>query len=697
MTPRSVAGEGLRRVGATRRLRLEQLESRWLLATLYVSTSGNDAADGSSATPWKTLQYAADHVQAGDTVIVRAGNYTGFYLETDGTAASRIVFSGEAGANITQRNATTPDGINLEGADYVTVEGFTVNNMPRAGIRSVTNHHVILRSNHCDSNFKWGILTGFSDDILIEGNITSRSQDEHGIYFSNSADRAIIRNNISWGNRANGIHMNGDASLGGDGILSNCLVEGNIIFGNGVGGGSGINCDGVQNSTIRNNLIYDTHASGISLYRIDGGGGSSNNLVVNNTVVVAADGRWAMNIQSGSTGNTLRNNIFLNNHSFRGSIDISADSLAGFTSDYNVLMNRMTTNGGTTIQTLAQWQASGRDQHSLVAIASELFVDPASDFHLSGTSPAADAGTSSLAPSVDLEGNARPAGLGIDIGAYERGGTPPPNDPPTDLSLSNGSIKENAANGTLVGVLSAVDPNSGDTHTFTLLDSAGGRFAINGNQLVVASGSLINFEVGTSHSITVRVTDRGGAIYDESFTITVENVNEVVGFDVQRGAMQRSYIRFLDLVFESSDGLAQLIAEGRLWMTRYSLTGTGGSYVNLAGKAVAIGNRIQIDFGAAGIGGNRNTAAGDGYYRLRVDADGDGTFETWKHFYRLLGDTNRDRWVNTTDVNAVNADRGKTGVRNTDLNGDLVVNTTDVNIVKKQRGRSVANWLPLDD
>jgi hypothetical protein len=687
-----------RPAGATRRLRLEQLESRLALATLYVSTSGNDGASGSEATPWRTLQHAANQVQAGDTVIVRAGNYVGFHLTEDGTAANRITFRGETGANITQRNATTPDGINLEGADYVTIEGFTVNNMPRTGIRSVLNHHVIIRDNRCDSNFKWGILTGFSDDILIEGNTTSRSQDEHGIYFSNSADRAVIRNNISWGNRANGIHMNGDVSLGGDGILSNCLVEGNIIFGNGVGGGSGINCDGVQNSTIRNNLIYDTHASGISLYRIDGGGGSSGNLVVNNTVIVAADGRWAMNIQGGSTGNTLRNNIFLNNHSFRGSIDISADSLTGFTSDYNVLMNRMTTNGGTTVQTLAQWQASGRDAHSLVATPAQLFVNAAAfDFHLSATSPAAEAGTSSFAPSIDLEGNARPMGAAVDIGAYERDGAPAVNDPPTDLSLSNSSVNENAANGKLVGLLSAVDPDAGDSHTYTLVNNAGGRFGISGNQLVVVNGSLLDFEAGTSHSITVRVTDSGGETYDESFTISVQNVNEVVSFDVQRGAAQRSYIRYLDVVFESAEGLAQLIAEGRLWMTRYSLTGTGGSYVNLAGKAVAIGNRIQIDFGVQGIGGNRNTSAGDGYYRLRVDADDDGTFETWKHFYRLLGDTNRDRWVNTTDVNAVNAARGQTGVRNTDLNGDLVVNTTDVNIVNRQRGRSIANWLALDD
>ena len=127
---------------------------------------------------------------------------------------------------ITQRNATTPDGINLEGADYVTIEGFTVNGMPRTGIRSVLNHHVIIRNNRLDKNSKWGILTGFSDDLLIENNVATRSQVEHGIYVSNSGDRPIIRNNMIWGNRANGIHMNGDASLGGDGIISGALVEG---------------------------------------------------------------------------------------------------------------------------------------------------------------------------------------------------------------------------------------------------------------------------------------------------------------------------------------------------------------------------------------------------------------------------------------------------------------------------------------
>ena len=68
----------------------------------------------------------------------------------------------------------TPDGINLEGADYVKVDGFRVDNatgtITRAGIRSVTNQGVIISHNVCDRSGTWGIFTGFSQDVLIEGN-----------------------------------------------------------------------------------------------------------------------------------------------------------------------------------------------------------------------------------------------------------------------------------------------------------------------------------------------------------------------------------------------------------------------------------------------------------------------------------------------------------------------------------------------
>ena len=269
-----------------------------------------------------------------------------------GTAAAPIEFFAEPGVLINQPNPVRTDhGINLENASHVVIDGFEVTGMNRAGVRSVGVNgntfasHVTIRNVHSYDNGYWGIFTGFVNDLLIENNRTSGSEVEHGIYVSNSGDRPTIRNNVSWDNNRNGIHMNGDAELGGDGIISNALITGNIIYGNGAGGGSGINMDGVQNSRIENNLLYDNHASGISLYRIDGGGGSNGNVVVNNTIHIASNGRWALNIQDGSTGNTVFNNILLNDHSFRGAIDVCEDSLTGFDSDYNVMISRFTSGG----------------------------------------------------------------------------------------------------------------------------------------------------------------------------------------------------------------------------------------------------------------------------------------------------------------------------------------------------------------
>lgn len=384
---------------------------------------GSDANPGTSQAPWATLQHAADQVVAGDTVLVASGDYAGFQLSTSGTEGAPITFrsaDGEA-PRITADNPSTPDGLNLEGASWIVIEGFEVDGRSRAGIRAVLCEHVTIRGNSCDSNGTWGIFTGFCDDLLIEENATSRSGDEHGIYVSNSGDRPVIRNNLIWGNHANGIHMNGDASMGGDGLISDALVENNIIWDNGEGGGSGINMDGVQYSLVRNNLIFTTQASGISLYRIDGAEGSNNNRVLNNTVLVASDGRWALNIQDSSTGNVVRNNVFWSEHGYRGAMSVCAGCLTGFSSDHNAVEDRFTLDDGDSVMSLAEWRtATGQDVDSFVATPSELFESVAgNDYHLKEGSSAVDAGETRADVEADLENTPRPLGAGHDIGAFE--------------------------------------------------------------------------------------------------------------------------------------------------------------------------------------------------------------------------------------------------------------------------------------
>lgn len=101
-----------------------------------------------------------------------------------------------------------------------------------------------------------------------------------------------------------------------------------------------------------------------------------------------------------------------------------------------------------------------------------------------------------------------------------------PNQPPADISLSSASVDENSPAGTLVGLLSADDPDPGESFTFSLLDDAGGRFAVSGAQLLVAGA--LDYEVAASHAVTVRVTDAGGQTHDEAFVIAIADVAGVM-------------------------------------------------------------------------------------------------------------------------------------------------------------------------
>lgn len=95
-----------------------------------------------------------------------------------------------------------------------------------------------------------------------------------------------------------------------------------------------------------------------------------------------------------------------------------APEVAGFESDYSVLMDRLSTDDGNSASTLSEWQALGYDEHSFIAAPPELFVG-GDDFHLRPGSPAIDAGLALPDVVVDLEGRSRPQGSAYDVGALE--------------------------------------------------------------------------------------------------------------------------------------------------------------------------------------------------------------------------------------------------------------------------------------
>jgi hypothetical protein len=107
----------------------------------------------------------------------------------------------------------------------------------------------------------------------------------------------------------------------------------------------------------------------------------------------------------------------------------------------------------------------------------------------------------------------------------------PPNVAPSKIGLSQSSIAEMAEGGTMIGALSAQDINPGDSFNLTLLNNADGRFALDATatNLLVLDGSRLDYEQSAFHTVTIRVTDRGGLFHDENLTIAVQDVSPEKG------------------------------------------------------------------------------------------------------------------------------------------------------------------------
>ena len=99
---------------------------------------------------------------------------------------------------------------------------------------------------------------------------------------------------------------------------------------------------------------------------------------------------------------------------------------------------------------------------------------------------------------------------------------------PTQPTLDNLTVDENAANDTVVGTLSSSDPDSiGTNFTFAITDDAGGRFKIVNDEVQVANSNLLDYESTTSHTITVRVTeDDSSQTSTQTFTINLNNLDD---------------------------------------------------------------------------------------------------------------------------------------------------------------------------
>ena len=388
-------------------------------ALYRVDPAGDDRADCSRAAPCREIARVAPLLRAGDLLLVGEGDYAPFELiEARGSAMAPIVLFAEgAGAVVRgepcdRRDRSCRDAIYIERSHHLVLDGVGASDAARAGLAVELGRDIAVRNGVFADNGRWGIFSSFVDDLVIEHNQTRGSVGEHGIYASNSGDRTIIRANLVHDNRASGIQINADWNVKDatgfypgevDGITTGAVVESNVIYRNGPGGGGAINLDGVQDSVVRNNLLVANQASGIVAYGDadgseddtgdDGDGrlGPRGMIVEHNTVVQPPGGRAALLFRYSVGPNRARNNILVHPDG-PGLLVGGDDDIRHLDSDHNVLARvRLGNDEPVRIIDLAAWQARGRDAHSIAAARSVLFA-PGCDFALAGDSPARGGG-----------------------------------------------------------------------------------------------------------------------------------------------------------------------------------------------------------------------------------------------------------------------------------------------------------------
>jgi len=389
-------------------------------SAFYVSTTGNDSNSGSSTSPWRTIQKAANTVSAGATVIVTAGTYNErVNVIQSGSPSSPITFQTQGGSVVMQ-------GFSLSGS-YVIVDGFETSNIAANGVSPASYAGIyssggynIIRNNSIHNNGSFGVYletTATFNQIL--NNVIAYNGD-CGIWVHGS-DHLIQKNDIShsiqhpanWTNQpswadADGIWFEGDRHIFRGNYIHdityadtgnvnphrdafqeamNTSSTGVVVNGNLIHIPSGepwtsqmMMLQGtITNLMVRNNIVYNTDR-----------GPDLNDTIIgmkieNNTFVNLTDYAVAGVSTGGANDVLVRNNIFRNVRTPA----VSMNSPATATQDHNFT-------------------------------GDPLFVNEAGlDFHLLSGSPAIDTGLATPDITLDYDGVLRPQGAATDIGAYE--------------------------------------------------------------------------------------------------------------------------------------------------------------------------------------------------------------------------------------------------------------------------------------
>jgi hypothetical protein len=97
----------------------------------------------------------------------------------------------------------------------------------------------------------------------------------------------------------------------------------------------------------------------------------------------------------------------------------------------------------------------------------------------------------------------------------------PSTTPPTDIGLSNQSVSAGQPAGTIVGYLGTIDPNAGQSFTYSLSGPDAGAFAIDNSTGALGTSSIFLNNAVQTADIQVQTTDTLGLSFSKDFTVTI--------------------------------------------------------------------------------------------------------------------------------------------------------------------------------
>jgi type VI protein secretion system component Hcp len=512
---------------------------------LYVSTTGNNTGDGSTANPYATIAYGVSQLKAGDTLYIEAGTYqqsgAGAVLTTSGTADAHITIEGvgnvviEGTGTVTYAGYTVASNFNpafdTGGQSYIDFKNLTVDNL-RAPVKVSTNSSYIdidgvnadrdhfglwidgannvsahnMTITNCRNGVRTDSTAGVTPhDILLENIDSSGAKDVYSGFDTayRNGDGFILEygNNITILNCKS--HDNWDSGF--DIKATNVYLEGVDSYGNYHQGvkiwGSGI--------VFKDSMIRDTRS-------LPGD-------------PVASEG-FGVNNRGGSV--TFINTTFANNYA----ADIRTDNQIGIpiTVLENCIIARNLSSGklwedtvGTITDSNNIWYNATTGSAGFTLSSTSKFIDPkfvdltGNDFHLQSGSPAINAGNISypIGP-TDFDGNTRVNGASVDIGAYEFGGTTTPTE---FVGVQNGATVTGMVT---VGPNLATHPNLQNV-TYSLNGASSGYVTVSPFYWSGTTGTgTTGFDTTTlangAYTLTAHCVESTGA-HDMSLSFTVNN------------------------------------------------------------------------------------------------------------------------------------------------------------------------------